>query len=199
MAMVTRRFRWPLFFLGLLAGLGVAYAVPLTPRISSVVVLSEGDITLGVSNPSGVGVAALTTGTAEAFHLGANADGGGYRITGAAPGLASGQSITHTTQPFTSASFTGSLPNPTLTEPVLNATLEVPALSQTAGTCWEDTVAVSGAEAGDVAIASPTGAIYSSGWTYAARVSGADEVSVRVCAIVTSTAGERTMLVSVVQ
>lgn len=198
MRIIPNKFRWPLFALGLLVGVGVAYAVPLTPRLSSVVVSSEGDITIPVSNPGGVGTAALSTGSAESFHLTGDADGGGHKITGGVPGISSGDGITHTTQPFSSASFIGSLPSPTLAEPILNTTLSVPSLSQSGGTCWEGSVAVSGAEVGDVAVTSSAGAIYSSGWTYAARVSAVDEVSVRVCAIVTATADARTMLVSVV-
>lgn len=176
----------------------VVLAAALAPRISSIIIPPEGDYTLTVSNPSGIGTAVLTTGVAQRLHLTTDADADSHRITGARAGVEDGDSVEYG-QNVSSLDFDGTFPGPTLRNPILNATLTVPIITQAQGTCWTGNVSVPGAFIGYTALVTASQVSYPAGFAYAARVRAADSVEVRVCAIVAaSTPSERTMLVSVV-
>lgn len=163
--------------------IAVAIGVSNQTRLSGVQVTPNvGDFVL---NTDQVGnTATLITGSVRQFHLGQDADAGGFRIANVAPGAAAGEAFVYGNA-LSSADLTGAFPDVSLTNPRVSMADNVSTgLLKSAGTCMEDVFNLPGAATNGVAAVTAILGSFGDGVVAAARISGTDEVTVRRCFLV---------------
>lgn len=148
-------------------------------RITGIVIAGGGDYTLSVVPSATPGVVRLQPGVVTHFTLTSDGVANGHRVRLEAAGVNAGDGLVYG-QAAASADFTGTYPALALTAPILRGSVVLPVEALAQGTCDEEGAALNGASIGMAAsVTTPNLADAIS----AARVSGPDTVTVRVCAL----------------
>jgi hypothetical protein len=162
--------------------IAIAVGVSNQTRLSGIEINPGGDYGMNVSQSGGT--ATLITGLARTFHLEQDANANGYRIASVLPGAAAGEGFVYK-QAISSADLTGQFPNVTLTNPLVSKADSVGIASLNAGECDEGgPINLPGAVVGGTAYVTATDSSFGDGIVASARVSAANEVTIRRCSFV---------------